>query len=369
MRRAWVEAEELGVDCVFNWDHFFPLRGEPEGKHFEALTVLGAMAEVTERVELGSLVICNAYRNPEYLADAHRTIDHISGGRAILGIGAGWFEKDYDEYGYDFGTRGTRLDRARGGAAADRVADRQAQPAAASATMPILIGGGGVKRTLKLVARHGDIWHAFGSLEVFREKKAILDEHCADEGRDPAEIERSWAVGEWATTRTSSARPASGTSSWASPGSDSGYDLGPLRELVAVARRTVNVDESTEFGAARRTTRATEIVVWMTTVTPSGAPLPMPVWFLWEGGESVVVFSRESRACATSRRTRTCRSTSRATGAAAGSSCCPGAPRSTATARAHQVGAYIEKYADHIERLSHTPESFGGPARCRSGSR
>ena len=190
MRQAWVEAEALGVDCLFNWDHFYPLRGEPEGKHFEALTVLGAMAEVTERVELGSLVICNAYRNPEYLADAHRTIDHISGGRAILGIGAGWFEKDFDEYGYDFGTVGTRLTALE--EALPRIEKRlgKLNPPPVRQPLPILIGGGGVKRTLKLVARHANIWHAFGSPDVCREKSAILAEHCANEGRDPAEIER-----------------------------------------------------------------------------------------------------------------------------------------------------------------------------------
>ena len=229
MRRAWVEAEELGVDCLFNWDHFFPLRGEPEGKHFECLTVLGAMAQVTERVELGSLVICNAYRNPEYLADAHRTIDHISGGRAILGIGAGWFRKDFDEYGYDFGTVKTRLDALE--EALPRIEKRLGRlNPPPQRDMPVLIGGGGVKRTLKLVARHGDIWHAFGDADVFREKNAILDEHCAREGRDPAEIERSWngANGQWDEFREA------GVTHFiiGVTGSGSGYDLGLLRELV-----------------------------------------------------------------------------------------------------------------------------------------
>jgi probable F420-dependent oxidoreductase len=232
MRSAWLQAEELGVDCIFDWDHFYPLNGEPDGPHFEGLTTLAAMAEATERVELGALVICNSYRNPEYLADAHRTLDHISGGRAILGIGAGWFQRDYDEYGYEFGTVGTRIDALE--AALPRIEARLSKlnPPPVRERLPLLIGGGGVKRTLKLVARHAQIWHAFGSVDVFREKDAILREHCVAEGRDPGEIERSWAVGAMGGDADELREAGVQHLIVGVSGSSAGYDLGAVRELV-----------------------------------------------------------------------------------------------------------------------------------------
>lgn len=232
MRRAWREADEMGVDTIFTWDHFHPLYGDPDGKHFECLTTLGSMAEVTERAQIGALVSCNSYRNPELLVDAHRTIDHASGGRAILGIGSGWFQRDYDEYGYEFGTAPSRLRDLR--SALPRIKSRVAKlNPPPLGPLPILIGGGGEKVTLRLVAQYADMWHAFGDAERFRQKDAILREHCAKVGRDEAEIERTWAVPGGDVAIAESLRDAGVTHFIVGAGGDgSSYDLAPLRRLV-----------------------------------------------------------------------------------------------------------------------------------------
>lgn len=194
-RATWLRCEELGVDDVFTWDHFYPLSGDPDGSHFEGWTLLAAMAEVTERVRVGALVSSVGYRNPDLLADMARTIDHVSDGRAILGIGAGWNQRDYDEYGYDYGDVSSRASWF--AEAVPRITARLGllNPPPISDPLPILIGGGGERTTLRLAARHAHIWnYFFDDVEAFRGKNAVLERHCADAGRDPDEIVRSIAM-------------------------------------------------------------------------------------------------------------------------------------------------------------------------------
>ncbi|MEV0356250.1 LLM class F420-dependent oxidoreductase [Nocardia sp. NPDC050697] len=228
IRDAVLRSEDAGVDIVFNWDHFYPLTGDPEGAHFECWTMLGAIAEQTERVELGALVTGGGYRNFDLLADMARTVDHISAGRLILGIGAGWFERDYEEYGYEFGTAGSRLALLKDGLAKIDARLKKLTPAP-TRHIPVLIGGGGEKKTLRLVAEYGNIWHSFGDLETFTRKSGILAEHAAAVGTDAGRIEKSTA---WPGAEQAAKFHEAGVTLFTVGTSGPEYDLSQVEEAI-----------------------------------------------------------------------------------------------------------------------------------------
>jgi len=190
---AAMAADQMGADSIWVWDHFYPLYGDPDATHFEAYTLLAAMAAQTSRARLGAMVTCNSYRNPNLLADMSRTIDHISDGRFTLGIGSGWFEHDYTEYGYEFGTAPGRLKALERDlpTITERLGRLNPPPVG---TLPILIGGSGRKVTLRLVAQYADAWNAFGPPENYAELNAVLDDWCDKVGRDRTAVERTVCI-------------------------------------------------------------------------------------------------------------------------------------------------------------------------------
>ena len=198
--------DALGYDSLWTWDHLYPIVGQAEGPIFEGWLTLAAWAEVTKKVELGLMVGANTFRNPALTAKLATTLDHISHGRAVLGIGGAWFETEHVAYGIDFGSGfGERLDRLdeavmimRGMLDGTEPSGRRIYAAKSVRNdpppvhpLPILIGGGGERKTLATVARYADAWNIGGSVERVRHKDQVLREWCKKLGRDESQIERT----------------------------------------------------------------------------------------------------------------------------------------------------------------------------------
>ena len=194
LRDAWRRADSLGVDSIWIWDHFYPLYGNPNGNHFECWSVLAAVAMDTRAPQIGPMVTCIGYRNPDLLATIAATVDQLSGGRLVFGLGAGWFERDYEEYGYEFGETRDRVRLLKESLPRIKRRIEKLRPGPAG-PMPILIAGAGEQVMLRLVAEHAQMWNAIGSPDEYAHKSAVLEEWCAKIGRDPAEIERTANVG------------------------------------------------------------------------------------------------------------------------------------------------------------------------------
>jgi probable F420-dependent oxidoreductase len=232
LRRMWRRADDLGVDSLWPLDHFFPINGDSSGAAFDGWTLLAAMAVDTRRAQLGVMVSGAPYRNPDLLADMARTVDHLSGGRAVLGIGAGWSEKDFREYGYDMRAAPELLRSFEKDLQRIRARIPKLNPAPVG-RLPVLVGGGGEKVTLRLVAQYADAWNTFGPLETWAHKNAVLDDWCARVGRDPREIERTAFVPDSEIARVE--KYVAAGAEHIIIGGPAPFDLAPLRRLLAAA--------------------------------------------------------------------------------------------------------------------------------------
>ncbi|HEU5325835.1 MAG TPA: LLM class flavin-dependent oxidoreductase [Candidatus Limnocylindria bacterium] len=211
LREAGMRADQLGYDSLWTWDHLYPIVGSPEGPMFEGWLTLAAWAERTEKATLGLMVGANTFRNPAVVAKMATTLDHISGGRAVLGIGGAWFETEHRGFGIEFG--GSPGERLRWLEEAARImrgmlhgeepsGDRfyhahqvRNDPMPLQDRLPLLIGGGGERKTLRIVARYADACNVGGGFDNVKRKDEILRRHCEEVGRDESEIERTVGMG------------------------------------------------------------------------------------------------------------------------------------------------------------------------------
>ena len=210
-REAGIRADRLGYDSIWTWDHLYPIVGSHEGPIFEGWLSLAAWAETTERARIGLMVGANTFRNPAVVAKMATTLDHISGGRAILGIGGAWFETEHRAFGLEFGSspgerlrwleeavgimRGMLHGEQPSGSRFYAAKDVRNDPPPVQERLPILIGGGGEKKTLRIVARFADACNVGGGFANVKRKDEILRRHCEEVGRDESEIERTAGMG------------------------------------------------------------------------------------------------------------------------------------------------------------------------------
>jgi alkanesulfonate monooxygenase SsuD/methylene tetrahydromethanopterin reductase-like flavin-dependent oxidoreductase (luciferase family) len=247
LERVGRRVDELGYDSLWTWDHLYPIVGDPNGPIFEGWLTLAAWAEVTSRVSLGLMVGANTFRNPALVAKMATTLDHISGGRAVLGIGGAWFETEHTAYGLEFGVspgerlrwldeavrimRGMLRGEQPSGERYYRAERVRNDPPPVRGRMPLLIGGGGERRTLKTTAKYADAWNVGGNLERVRHKDAVLRHWCEDVGRDHTEIERTLQAGAWILrdsveeARAVASRHAAHHRGWRGPGATTAEQL------------------------------------------------------------------------------------------------------------------------------------------------
>lgn len=231
MKTAWLDCDESGVDSIWTFDHFFPIDGDPEGSSFECWTTIASMAAVVKKAKIGTLVTCYAYRNIDLLADMARTVNHASSGRFILGLGSGWLDRDYEEYGYEKPRDAIRIEEMRKSIPLLQKRFTKLNPKPIG-SIPILIGGLGQRLTLAVTASYADMWNGWGTPSEIQHLNNVLDSHCHKIERNPKEIERTVALFEYADDETYDEYIAAGATHLIVVLSGPFYDLSRLEALL-----------------------------------------------------------------------------------------------------------------------------------------